>query len=170
MLGTADREDAFLGARLLLVAPRARERRVETVFLERLPEPHRLHDMGVHVGAVRERADALIDPVLIDVDEEIEAELSRHPVAKLDHLAELPFGIYMQEWKWRLGGVERLHRQVQQYRGVLADRVKHDRIGECCNNFSNDMDRFGFKPPKMGKRHIAIPLILNNKNGMQIKM
>ncbi len=33
----------------------ARERRVETVFLERLPEPHRLHDMGVHVGAVGKR-------------------------------------------------------------------------------------------------------------------
>ncbi len=47
-------KDALLGARFLLVAARAPEGRVETIFVERLPERHRLHDMGVVAGAMRE--------------------------------------------------------------------------------------------------------------------
>ena len=41
MLRVAEGEDALLGARLLLVAPRAAEGRVEAVFVERLAQSRR---------------------------------------------------------------------------------------------------------------------------------
>src|SRR3546814_19408200 len=47
MVGRAKGEDALLGAALLLVAPSAAERRVETIFVKRLLQPFRLHPVGV---------------------------------------------------------------------------------------------------------------------------
>ena len=52
MLGVAEGEDALLGARLFLVAPRAAECRVEAVFVQRLAQRHRLHDMRMGVRAM----------------------------------------------------------------------------------------------------------------------
>ena len=104
MLGIAEREDALLGARLLLVAAGPAEGRVETVFLERLAQRHRLHDMGVGVGAVVERVDLLANAVLVGVDQEIEAQPGRHLVAEGDHLAELPGGVDVKERERRLAG------------------------------------------------------------------
>ena len=75
VLRRAEREDALLGARLLLVAARAAERRVEAVLVERLLQALRLPDVGVDRGAVRERIDALRERLRVDVDDELEAEL-----------------------------------------------------------------------------------------------
>ena len=112
MGGVAEREDALLGARFLLVAAGAAEGRVKTVFVERLAQPNRLHDVGVHVRTVVERVDVVAHAVLVDVHQKVEAELFRHVIAKGDHLAELPGGVDMQEGKWRLGRIKGLHRQV----------------------------------------------------------
>src|SRR5690606_41035511 len=43
--GIAERENPFLGTRLLLIASCSAERGVEPVSVESLPESHRLHDM-----------------------------------------------------------------------------------------------------------------------------
>ena len=146
VLGVAEGEDALLGARLLLVAARAAEGRVEAVFVERLAQRHGLHDVGVGVRAVVERVDAVAHAVLVDVDQQVEAELLRHLVAERDHLAELPGRVDMQERERRLGGIERLHRQMQQHRGILADRIEHDRLGEVRRNLAEDVDRLGLQP------------------------
>jgi hypothetical protein len=58
VLRVAEREHALLGARLLLVAARAADRGVMAAGVERLAQRLRLHHVGVHVGAVADRADA----------------------------------------------------------------------------------------------------------------
>ena len=63
MVGRAVREDALLGAALLLVAPGAADRGIEAVAVERLPQRLRLHDVGVDGAAVDDRADALAQAI-----------------------------------------------------------------------------------------------------------
>ena len=41
------REDALLGARFFLVAPRPADRRIEAMQVERLPQRLGLHDVGM---------------------------------------------------------------------------------------------------------------------------
>ncbi len=67
VLLAAEREDALLGARLLLVAARAADRRVEAVLIQRLLQRLGLHHVGMHGGAVADRADALGDAFGIGV-------------------------------------------------------------------------------------------------------
>ena len=75
----------------------------------------------------------------------------RHLVAKRDHLAELPGRVDMQEGKWRLGRIEGLHRQMHEHGGILAHRIEHHRLGEARGHLTEDVDRFGFEPIKMGE-------------------
>ena len=152
MLGVAEREDALLGARLLLVAARAAEGRVEAVFVERLAQRHRLHDVGVGVGAVVERVDVLrARPSWLVWTSRSKPSLRRHLVAEGDHLAELPGRIDMQERERRLGREERLHRQMQQHRRILAHRIEHHRIGEVRRNLAENVDRLGLQALEVGK-------------------
>jgi hypothetical protein len=55
----------------------------------------------------------------------------------------------MQERKRRFGRIKGLHRQMQHHGGILADRIQHHRLGECCGNLAENMDRFGFKTLKV---------------------
>src|SRR4029077_6609235 len=56
VLRATEGEDALLGTAFLLIAPRAPKGCIEAVLVERLPERLRLHDVGVHLRAMRERA------------------------------------------------------------------------------------------------------------------
>ena len=58
------------------------------------------------------RIDALLDAVLVDVFQHFDAEFLGDVVAELDHLAELPCGVHMQEGERGLLGVECLESQV----------------------------------------------------------
>ena len=102
VLGRADREHPLLGPRLLLVAPRAAEREVEAVLVERLLQPLGLPHVGVHRGAVVERVDAELDALGVLVHEQVDAQLGGHAaVAELVHLLELPRGVDVQQRKRR---------------------------------------------------------------------
>ena len=46
---------------------------------------------------------------------------------------------------------KRLARQVQQNRGILADRIQHHRIVELCGHLTNDVDALGFELFEMGQ-------------------
>ena len=52
------------------------------------------------------------------------SELLRPPVAECDHVTELPRRVDMQQRKRRPRRCERLHRKMEQDRGVLADRIE----------------------------------------------
>ena len=96
-LVVAQREDAFLRARPLLVAPRAAERRVEVAGLERVEQRARLEQPAAALRAEHERLCALVDRPLVGVDDQPGADLGRVAVAELDHLAELVGGVDVQQ-------------------------------------------------------------------------
>ena len=52
---------------------------------------------------MRDRRDAVLHALLVGMHDEIEAEPLRLGVAKLDHLAELPGGVDVQQRERRLG-------------------------------------------------------------------
>ena len=91
----------------------------------------------------------LLDAIRIDVDHQVDAELPRHLVAELGHFPELPGRVDMQEREGRFGRIESLHRQMQHHRGILADRIEHDRIGESRRHLPEDVDGFSLEPLKM---------------------
>src|SRR3984885_4347094 len=98
--------------------------------VERMPQRLGLHDVGMARRTVAEWAYTRREPVAIDVNQKLETEFAHTLVAERDHLAKLPGGVDMQQRKRRLAGMESLHRQMQQYRGVLADRIEHDGLAE----------------------------------------
>src|SRR5262249_41413251 len=119
--GIAEGKYPFLCPRFLLVAPRPAEGRIEAVGRERVLERFRLHDIGIERTAVGDRGDAVFDPPLVDMDDEIEVEPSCLLVAKGDHLTELPRGVDVKQRERRLARIERLERKMQHHRRILAD-------------------------------------------------
>ena len=83
--------------------------------------------------------------VVVDVHEQLDAEPLRGRVAERDHLAELPGRVDVQQRERRLGRIERLHRQVQQHRAVLADRIQHHRPFALGDHLAQDVDALGFE-------------------------
>ncbi len=121
--GRAVREDALLGAALLLVAPRAAERRVEAAPVEGLAQRLRLHHLGVDLAARRDGRNAARQAFFVDMDAQVEPEAARRLVAEGDHLAEFPGGVDVQQRKGKRRGMERLQRDMQHRAGVLADGI-----------------------------------------------
>jgi hypothetical protein len=83
------------------------------------------------------------------VDQKLDPVLFREAVAKLDHFAELPRRIDVQERKRRLARPESLAGQVRHHRRVLADRVEHDRVIELGGDFANDVNALGLELPEV---------------------
>ncbi len=72
--------------------------------------------------------------------------ISRAPISSayqsrnVDHLAELVGRVDVEQRKRNRRRVERLLREAQQHRGVLADRVEHDRPLELRDDFPDDVN------------------------------
>ena len=150
MRGVAEGEHPFLGARLFLVAPRPAEGRIEMMALQRLLQALRLHDVGVEGAAMGDRRDAVAHALLIGMHHEIDAEPLRLAVAEGDHLAELPGGIDVQQRERRLRRIERLHGEMHHDRGVLADRIEHDRMVELRHHLAHDLNAFRLELAQIG--------------------
>ena len=148
----AERIDAFLGTRFFFVAAGTTEGGVELVLVEGLFERLGLHDVGVDLAAVRERSHALLHAFLVDVDDQIPAELLADELfAEGDHLAELPGRVDVHQRKRRLGRIERLLGKPHHDRRVLADRVEHDRVFELGGHLADDVDALGFELFEVGQ-------------------
>src|SRR3546814_4149235 len=87
MARVAETEHALLGAALFLVAAGTADGGVITAGVERLAQRLGLHHIGVHAGAVADRADALRLPQRIDVHLQIDAVARRYRIAEWVHLA-----------------------------------------------------------------------------------
>ena len=69
----------------------------------------------------------------------------------------------MQQRERRLRGKERLARQVQQHRGVLADRIEQHRPGGLAGDLAQDVDALGLEGlqvRRIGRRH-GVSVLLN---------
>jgi hypothetical protein len=73
------------------------------------------------------------------------ARLARHALAHLVHRAELPRGVHVQQRERRPRRKERLAREMQHDRAVLADRVQHHRPLGLGDRLAQDVDAFGFE-------------------------
>ncbi len=91
----------------------------------------------------------LAHAILIDMHEQLETLFTRLRIAKLNHLPKLPCRINMQKGERRWSGIECLHRQMQHHRRILADRIKHYRVGKTCRDLAKNMDSFRLKALKM---------------------
>ena len=141
-LRVAQREDPLLRARPLLVAPRAAERRVVAAGLERVEQRLGLEQAAAARRAQDERLRAFGDRFLVGVHDQPHAHLFGVPVAEVDHLLELVGRVDVEQREGNRPRVERLLREPQQHRGVLADRVEHHRPLELGDHFPEDVHAF----------------------------
>ena len=129
----AEREHALLGPRALLVAPRAAERGVEPVLLDRVEQRGRLKLVARRLVAHA----ALVDRLLHRGHERV-----RHvAVAELDHLGEVVAGVDVHDSERHGARPERLARQVQQDDRVLAAGEQQHRPLELRRHLADDVDR-----------------------------
>ena len=155
-----EREHTLLGAGLLLVPAGAAERDIEPVVIECLLQGLGLHDVGVERGAVVQWVDVLLDPLGVDVDQQIHPGLLGHVVPEVVHRLELPAGVDVQEREGRRARVERLPGQVQHHRRVLPDRVQHHRVLGLRHHLPDDVHRLGLEPVEVGQVLAAGELVL----------
>ena len=152
MIGIAKRKHAFLGPRLLLVAPAAAEGGVEAVGVEGVDEGMRVHRRCVDAARIVERIHAGRERLLVHVYDQLEAVLGAIAVAKLDHLPEVPGRVDVQEREGHRPGRERLAGHVQHAHRVFADRIEQHRIFEGGGDLADRVDRLGFEGVEIAER------------------
>ena len=91
-----------------------------------------------------ERANTLFNAFLVGMNDQLHTNFFRHLVAELNHLPELPGGIHVHQWEWRLAWVESLTRKMQHHRRVFTDGVKHYGVIEFGSHFADDMHTLRF--------------------------
>ncbi len=92
-----------------------------------------------------ERVDAGRHAIGIDVDDQVHAGLGGHAIAEGVHVTKLPGRIDMHQREGRRRRMERLGRQMQHDGGILADRIKHDRIAALGRDLADDVQAFCLK-------------------------
>ena len=108
--------------------------------VERLLEALGLPQLGVHGRAVIERIDLALHAIRVDVDQQVHPRAGRRAVAERVHVAELPRRVHVEQRKRRRARIERLAREVEHHRAVLAHRVEHDRPLALRDGFAHDVD------------------------------
>ncbi len=90
------------------------------------------------------------------IDDQVEPQFPRHALAHLVHRLELPGGVHVQQGKRRLGGKERLGRQVQHHGAVLAHRIEHHRPLTLGHDLAHDVDALGLQTLKVGEHGVRV--------------
>ena len=96
-------------------------------------------------------ADALGEPVFVDVDDKLHSGLAGHAFAELVHLRKLPGRIHVKQREGRRRRTERLLRQPHQHRTVLADGVEDDRLCKRGRDLAHDMNGFSLELVEMAE-------------------
>ena len=113
----AEREDALLGAGLLLIALAATEDRIELVLLDGVEQGYGLQSVARRIVARLLAHAALIDALDAGDDEPL-AQLDDTAVAELEHLGKVVPGVDVHDREWELGRTE----------GLLGDAQQDDRV------------------------------------------
>ena len=145
----AVRKNPLLGAALFLVAAGAAKGGVETVFVERLAQGLGLHNLRMQCRTGGDWRDAPLQPVLVGINEDLDAKTRRGGIAKGDHVPEFPGRIYVQQGKWKFAGVKRLLGDMEHRARILADRIEQHRALELGHHLAHDEDRLGFELAEM---------------------
>ena len=95
--------------------------------------------------------DVVREALRVHMHDQFQPKLFHRPVAECDHVARLPAGIDVEQRKRRLLRPERLARQVQENRRVLADRVEQHGFAELRRRLPENVNALGFKEIQMGR-------------------
>jgi hypothetical protein len=144
----AEREDALLGARLLLVAPRAADQRVEAEFGDGVEQRHGLVTVAA-LGRVAQHHAAGCDRILDGAHDQPLAELGDAAIAKGDHLGEVVPGVDVQQREGKPARPERLLGEAQQDDRVLAAGEQQRGLRALSRDFAQDVDGLGLEPVEM---------------------
>ena len=156
----AEREDAFLGARLFLVAPSAADAGVEAEFLDRFQQRHRLRGIA-RIGLAPQHHAATLDRILDAAHDQSLAQLGGARVTEIDHLAEVVAGVDMHQRKRKTARAKGLFGQAQQHDRILAAREQQHRPFALGGDLAQDEDGFRFQPVQVAAlnhgRHWVFP-------------
>ncbi len=146
----AEREDALLGARLLLVAPGSPHASVEAELGDGLQQRHRLVRIARLVRVLDDDG-AAPDRIFQRTHDEPLAQVGREFVAARDHFGEVVLGVDVHQRKGELCRPERLFRQTQHHDGILAAGEQQRRIPAFCRDLAHDVDGFALQRIQMGE-------------------
>ena len=141
----AERIDTFFRPALLFIATGASESGIELIFIERMQQRLRLHQVRMHLASVRERPYTGIECLHIGFHDQVPSEFLRIVVAELNHLLELPFGIDVHQRERNFSRRKSLFCQANHDGRVFSDRIKHHRILKLGSYLPDDMDRLCFQ-------------------------
>ena len=147
----AEGEDPLLGARLLLVAPRAADASIEAELGDRVEQRHRLV-LVARRERVREHHPPGPDGVLERADDEPLVQLRRPAVAERDHLRVIVPRVDVKEREREARRAERLLREPQQAHRVLPSREEQGRVRALAGDLTEDVDGLRLQPVEMGER------------------
>lgn len=141
----AERIDTFFRPALLFIATGASESGIELIFIERMQQRLRLHQVRMHLASVRERPYTGIECLHIGFHDQVPSEFLRIVVAELNHLLKLPFGIDVHQRERDFSRRKSLFCQANHDGRVFSDRIKHHRILKLGSYLPDDMDRLCFQ-------------------------
>ncbi|MNQ77374.1 hypothetical protein D3C85_922390 [compost metagenome] len=141
----AERKDAFLGARLFLVAPGAADAGVEAEFLDRLQQGYGLRRIA-RIGLAPQDDAAAADRVFDAAHDQGFAQFGRACVAEGDHFVEVVPGVDVHQRERKAARPEGFLGQAQQHHGVLAAREQQHGFFAFGGHFAQDEYRFRFQP------------------------
>ena len=154
----AQRDDALLGARLVLVAAGTAEDGVVACRRRSRRAAGRVCS-GLRVPSARSCEAAVVDVVLHAGDFETDAETRDGLVAEREHLGEVVAGVDVQHREGHAAGRERLRREVEHDDGVLAAGEQQHGALELGDDLADDVDRLGLEQVEGGavERRVAGP-------------
>src|SRR6187549_600912 len=99
MTRRSKRKNSLLRPRLLLVSSGPTERSIKPVQIKRLLERFSLHNVRVVRRAMGDWPDTLLSASEICISNQLKTDFDRDAISKSNHLAKLPSGIDMHQWK-----------------------------------------------------------------------
>ena len=140
-LTIAERQDALLGAGLVLVATTAAERGIEAVLGDGVEQRHRLQPVaaGPRTGILDDPA--AVDRLLHAGDDQPGTDALDELVAVLDDLGEVVTRVDVHDRKRQPSRRERQHGEMQQHRRVLAAAEQQHRVLALGGDLADDRDR-----------------------------
>ena len=148
-VAVAMRKEAFLGARLFLVAAGAAEGSVKAELGQGVEQGDRLQPVARGVGAVFFDHAAAVDRVLDVADDQLDIVAFRQVIAEVERFLEVVARVDMQQREGDAAGGEGAARQLDHDNRVLAAGEEQDRAFKLRGHFAHDKDGFGFQLHKV---------------------
>ncbi len=154
----AEGEDALLGARLFLVAPRTAHAGIEAELGDGLQQRHRLERVARQVG-ILDHDGAALDRVFQRAHDQAFAQIGGQLVAAGDHFGKVVLGVDVHQREREPRRPERLLRQAQHDDGILAAGEQQCGIPALSRDLAHDVDGLAFQRIQMGEdvtAHIVV--------------